>query len=123
MSFELPTISPAELQQILAVDAGISLLDVRTPEEFAEGHVPQARNEELDGLQPAELFSAGILPRDQPVYLICRTENRARKAALRFAEAGHPQVTIVAGGTLGWIAAGLPVATAPGQTPATNSLN
>lgn len=113
MSFDFPSVAPAELHRLLTADPGLAVLDVRTPAEYADAHVPQARNEELDTLAPEALFSRGILSRGEPVYLICRTDNRARKAAVKFAEAGHSRVTIVAGGTLGWIAAALPVATGP----------
>jgi hypothetical protein len=60
-------------------------------------------------LQPDALLAAGALSREQPVYLVCRTDARARKAAAKFAAAGHSQAVVVTGGTLAWIAAGLPV--------------
>ena len=59
--------------------------------EYAEVHVPQARYEPLDGLQPAVLFDSGRLRKGQPIYLICRTGGRAAKAAERFAKEGFDQ--------------------------------
>src|ERR1017187_7664263 len=69
----MKTIAPAELQKLLATHPGLPLLDVRTPVEYAEVHVPQARNVPLDKLSPKTLFDAGQLPKGQPVYLLCRS--------------------------------------------------
>lgn len=48
------TIEPAELHQLLAQGPDLALLDVRTPVEFAEAHVPQASNIPLNSLCAAE---------------------------------------------------------------------
>jgi len=105
----MTSIAPAELHRILDADASCLLLDVRTPVEFAEVHVPQAQNEPLDSLNPAALEAAGRLSREKPVYLVCRTEVRSRKAAQLLADAGCQKVVVVEGGTLAWASAGLPV--------------
>ena len=101
----MKTILPAELQKILAENPNATVLDVRTPVEFAEVHVPQARSVPLDELKPGAL----ALPKDQPVYLLCRSGQRATKAAEKLAREGFLQPTVVAGGTLAWIEANLPV--------------
>jgi len=101
----MKTITPAELQTILATHSSASVIDVRTPVEFAEVHVPQARSVPLDELKPDALQ----LQKDQPVYLLCRSGGRATKAAEKFAKAGFAQPIVVAGGTLAWIEANLPV--------------
>ena len=100
----MKTISPIELQNLLAAQPGLPLLDVRTPVEFAEVHVPQARNVPLDELQPGALQ----ISKDQPVYLLCRSGQRATKAAEKLAQAGF-QPIVITGGTLAWIDANLPV--------------
>ncbi len=101
----MKTITPVELQSLLAAQPGAAVLDVRTPVEFAEVHVPAARNRPLDQLQPGTL----TLPKDQPVYLLCRSGQRATKAAGELARAGFTHPVVVTGGTLAWIAANLPV--------------
>lgn len=98
-------IEPAELQTILTTTPGVALLDVRTALEFAEVHVPQARNRPLGELNP-ELLS---LAKDQPVYLLCRSGQRAMQAAQQLSRALYREPVVVAGGTLAWIEAGLPV--------------
>lgn len=101
----MKTISPVELQQILAAQPDAAVLDVRTPVEFAEVHVPQARSVPLDELNPSSLQ----LQKDQPVYLLCRSGQRAAKAAEKFVKEGFSQPIVVEGGTLAWVDAGLPV--------------
>jgi rhodanese-related sulfurtransferase len=101
----MKTLPPAELQAILAAQASAAVIDVRTPVEFAEVHVPQARNFPLDELKPGSLS----LPKDQPVYLLCRSGQRATKAAEKLAAEGFAQPIVITGGTLAWIEAKLPV--------------
>ena len=105
----MKTISPAHLQQLLDSHTGLTLIDVRTPVEFAEVHVPQARNVPLDQFDPKTLLASGQLPKDQPAYLLCRSGARATKAAEKFAQEGLDNAVVVEGGTLAWIDAGLPV--------------
>ncbi len=101
----MKTISPIELQTILATTPSSPVIDVRTPVEFAEVHVPQARSVPLDELKPGLLQ----LQKDQPVYLLCRSGQRATKAAEKFAKEGFSQPVVIEGGTLAWIEANLPV--------------
>ena len=101
----MKTILPVELQEILATQPAAAVIDVRTPVDFAEVHVPQARSVPLDELKPGSL----ALPKDQPVYLLCRSGQRATKAAEKLAKEGFLQPIVIAGGTLAWIAANLPV--------------
>jgi len=97
------------MNKLLAAEPDLFLVDVRTPLEHAEVRVSPARNEPLAGLRPKVLLDSGQLPKDRPVYLICRTGRRAAKAAQKFAAEGFDQGVVVEGGTEAWIAAGLPV--------------
>jgi rhodanese-related sulfurtransferase len=83
---------------------GLVLIDVRQPDEYLELHVPGAR------LLPLAQLSSHLdqLPEDQRVYLICATGRRSRRAAEWLAEQGRDAVS-VAGGTVAWVRAGLPV--------------
>ena len=101
----MKTIPPAELQKILLENPEATVIDVRTPVEFAEVHVPQAKNIPLDELNPNSLSPY----KNQPVYLLCRSGQRATKAAEKLAKADYSQPVIIEGGTLAWIEANLPV--------------
>ena len=107
----MKTITPIQLQTILAAQPSSPVIDVRTPVEFAEVHVSQARSIPLDELKPGSL----PLPKDQPVYLLCRGGQRATKAAEKFAKEGFLQPVVVEGGTLAWIEANLPVTRGTGK--------
>jgi rhodanese-related sulfurtransferase len=101
----MKSISPVELQTILTGEPSVPLIDVRTPAKFAEVHVPQACSIPLDELKPGALK----LQKDQPVYLLCRSGQRATKVAGKLAKEGFSQPIVVEGGTLAWIEANLPV--------------
>ena len=97
-------ISPAEARP--AIEAAYSqFIDVRTPEEYAEGHAYRTRNIPLDTL--AENLDK--IEKKEPVYIICRTDNRSRQAAQILVDAGFTKAVVVTGGTDAWKAAGLPM--------------
>jgi rhodanese-related sulfurtransferase len=105
----MKTITPVELLGMLQTNPGLLLLDVRTPVEYAEVHIPEARNAPLDRLQPEKIIESGALQAGQMVYLLCQTGVRAAKAAEKFAIQGRDCGVVVAGGTRAWMEAGLPV--------------
>ena len=102
-------ISPQELAAQHKRGDVCELLDVRTPVEFREVHVSFARNVPLDRLDPSALLSTRNGASQQPLYVICRSGNRANQACERFVAAGFTNIVNVAGGTLAWEQAGLPV--------------
>lgn len=94
--------SPEEARP--AVEAAYSqFVDVRTPEEYAAGHAYRTRNIPLDDLAA----NLDKLERNEPVYLICESGNRSKKAAAILQESGFPKTISIAGGTTAWKAAGL----------------
>lgn len=88
-----------------ALERPVLLVDVRTPAEFAGGHVPGAKNVPIDELD-ARLGELGA-PGD-PVYVICQSGGRSARASASLAEKGYPAVNVT-GGTGAWRAAGYPV--------------
>ena len=105
----MKSIKPAELQNLLVQGKNLTVLDVRAPVEFAEVHVPQAKNVPLDQLDPQSLFTSGQATKDQPIYLLCRAGGRATQAGEKLAKSDFDHSVVVEGGTLAWIEAGLPV--------------
>ena len=94
--------------QLVASGTPYTLIDVRSPGEFARVHAQGAH------LVPLEQFDPEHLPvtpgaENGPVYLICASGARATLAANQAVAAGRVQVVVVAGGTSAWVAAGLPV--------------
>lgn len=91
------TITTDELAEKLAAGKPV-LLDVREPDEFAQGHVPGARNVPLGRL-------AAEIPKLDPAaetLVICRSGHRSATAAKQLKRAGFTDVHSVRGGTLAW---------------------
>ncbi len=105
----MATITATALHQLLQDNAAQNVIDVRTPLEFAEVHVAAAKSVPLDSLDPEHLHEHHRLSLEKPVYILCRSGQRATKAADQLAKAGFPNSIVVEGGTLAWIEAGLPV--------------
>ncbi len=83
------------------------VLDVREPEEYARGHVPGALN-----IPQAMLASQlEVLPREQPIYVLCEGGFRSLRAAQFLRQVGFEHVSNVAGGTAAWRNAGKPLRT------------
>lgn len=100
-------IPPKEFIAKAKSDTTAVLLDVRKPEEFAEGHIAGARN--LDFLN-TESFGKGIksLDRTRTYYIYCRSGGRSAKAAKQMRGIGL-KVVDMKGGMLLWTELGLPV--------------
>jgi phage shock protein E len=96
---------PAEAGGVAAQADGRVLVDVRTPEEFAQGHLAGA--ELIDFQAPDFRQRIAELPRDEPYFLYCRTGNRSAQAAAVMAELGFADV-VDGGGYEDLVAAGLP---------------
>jgi rhodanese-related sulfurtransferase len=85
--------------------ADVLVLDVRTPQEFAEGHVPGALNVPHDEVA-ARLAD---IPRDKQIVLYCRSGRRAALAAAMLGAAGYARLSHLEGDMPAWAAAGRPV--------------
>lgn len=87
--------------------AGRAVLDIRTPEEFGQGHLAGAELIDFYGATFADEIAA--LDRSAPYLLYCRSGNRSGQAVTLMRELGFADVVEVEGGILAWTAAGLPV--------------
>lgn len=108
--------APAEIRDVSVTDAQAAVskaysqfVDVRTVEEYAGGHAARAINIPLDTLAA----KADTLEKNEPVYLICQTGNRSRKAADVLKAAGFKTIYNVTGGTVAWKEASLPMENDP----------
>jgi rhodanese-related sulfurtransferase len=98
------SITPKNLNEKQASGESLVLIDVRTPAEFGEVHVPFAVNIPLDRITPEAVRDAA---KGAPVYVICRSGQRAKNACDQLARGGVDDLTLVEGGTQGWVDAGL----------------
>ena len=81
-----------------------TLLDVRTADEFRDGHIPSAVNISLQELEQ----KLTRIPKNKPVIIYCRSGNRSAHAARALLQAGYSEVYDL-GGIIEWQRMGLPV--------------
>ncbi|MEM8904749.1 MAG: rhodanese-like domain-containing protein [Actinomycetota bacterium] len=106
----LRLVSPDEGEVIRAdPPEGLVVLDVRTPEEFAEGHLEDAVM--LDFYEEDFAAQLAELDPDAPYLLYCRSGNRSGQTVELMRELGFTDVADVDGGILAWDEAGLPIVT------------
>ncbi len=103
----LTTVSVRDLHAAIGQYPAPTVLDVREPYEYEAGHVEGALLMPL--ARTVELALAAGLPKDEPVYVFCRSGNRSLQAAQALVAAGYQDVRNVDGGIIAWTAAGLPV--------------
>jgi len=108
-SATIETISLTEAADLVAeAPEGLVILDVRTPEEFAAGHLAGAVN--LDVRAAGSAAELEALDRDVPYLMYCRTGNISAQVREIMRELSFTEVYEVAGGIAAWVEAGLPVA-------------
>lgn len=89
------------------------LLDVRTPEEWNDGHLEGASHVDYWGDEQAFQAAMDAIPRDRPVLVYCAGGGRSGLTAKELIKAGHHEVYNLENGISGWIAEGHPVVTGP----------
>ena len=102
-------VSPGDAEQLLASDPAPVLIDVRTPEEFAAGHLAGA--ELVDFNAPDFREQISDYARDASYVIYCRSGNRSAGARAVMTELGFTDVADIDGGIVAWTQAGLPVTT------------
>jgi rhodanese-related sulfurtransferase len=81
----------------------VQLIDVRTPREFSDAHIPKAKN--INIYDDDFVQQASILDKSKPVYVYCRSGVRSMKAAKKLKTAGY-KVYNLNDGIKGWQKAG-----------------
>lgn len=102
-STEFKSVSAEDFEKVIA-DTSIVRLDVRTVEEYAEGHIANTIN--IDVLKDDfEAKALEQLPKDKTLAVYCRGGNRSKKAAQILVKNGFEVVELDTG-YKGWVAAG-----------------
>ena len=114
-SAKAPAAAPAAVVQPMSQDALLQhlaqhpehlfLLDVRTPQEYAEGHIAGAVNVPYDQLATR----LAEVPKDKDVVLYCRSGRRAGIAADVLAANGYTRLSHLEGDMIAWTEKGRPV--------------
>jgi rhodanese-related sulfurtransferase len=78
----------------------IQLIDVRTPEEFSEGHIENAKN--INIMENDFDAQVATLDKTKPVMVYCKSGGRSAKASARLKELGFTTITDLEGGITNW---------------------
>jgi rhodanese-related sulfurtransferase len=97
------SLSPADFAQAVKVSNTV-LLDVRTPAEFASGHLAGAVNVDVEAADFATKVSA--LDKTKAYAVYCRSGNRSKTAMSAMVQFGFTPVYDLAGGINNWKSAG-----------------
>lgn len=83
-------ISPEEAKTLMDTETNYIILDVRTPEEYAEGHIPNAVN--LDHEDISSKAEAMLPDKDALLLVYCRSGRRSKIAAEALVELGYSNI-------------------------------
>lgn len=76
------------------------ILDVRSPGEFAEGHIPGAKN--INVMDPSFSSKMEKMDKSKDYYVICRSGGRSGSASGQMSKMGFTKVHNLVGGMMGW---------------------
>ena len=92
-------ISMDEAVAMMEQESGYIILDVRTPEEFAEKHIPNAINVPNETIGTDEISE--LPDKDQLIMVYCRSGRRSKEAAEKLVKLGYTNI-VEFGGIIDW---------------------
>lgn len=98
-------LDPKPFSEKITATPNAQVIDVRTPREFAGGHLDNALN--IDWLNDTFEANTQKLDKTKPVFVYCKTSNRSPQAAAKLEELGFKTIYNMQGGLLKWDAEGL----------------
>jgi thioredoxin len=104
-SKNIQTIDAVAFSKAIQATPNPQVVDVRTPEEFASGHLIQAQN--VNWMNPDFVANSAKYDKSKPIFVYCKSGGRSHKAAEKLAELGFTNVIEMEGGILKWDTAGL----------------
>ncbi|MEA3510043.1 MAG: rhodanese-like domain-containing protein [Actinomycetota bacterium] len=101
-------VSPAEAAQVIADDpAGLVVLDIRTPDEFAQARLADAVL--VDFYETDFAAQLDTLDKDVPYVMYCNSGNRSSEAVKTMKDLGFVEVYEIDGGIVNWYDQGFPL--------------
>lgn len=88
-----------EAVDMMAQETGYIILDVRRPDEFAAGHIPNAINVANETIGMAEIPE--LPDKDQLIMVYCRSGRRSKEASEKLVKLGYTNI-VEFGGILDW---------------------
>jgi rhodanese-related sulfurtransferase len=101
-----PALSTLQATQLIN-SRNATIVDIRSPEEFSKGSLPNAKN------LPADKIGERMreLKKDKPLIVVCATGSTAGRTAAQLRAGGFNEVYVLGGGLAAWREAGLPIRT------------
>lgn len=96
-----------EAQEHLSKNEGVVILDIRTPAEYQEGHIPGAIN--IDFYNRNFESKLKELDKNEQYFVYCRTGNRSSTALKMMHKLGFTKVWHMYKGIVDWAGVGLPI--------------
>lgn len=103
-------LTPAEAESLIHASSDLVVLDVRTQEEFAEGHIAGARNVNFNSPTFGEQMKAFA---GKKVLLHCASGGRSTRALAALSGVSFEKIYHLNQGFNAWVEAGKPVSTKP----------
>ncbi len=95
------TVNITTKELLMLADSGVLLVDVRTPQEYAEGHIREAVN--IDMLEPDFLMRMDKLDKTKPIIIYCRSGNRSSRAVQQLQSLHFKKIYHYPLGWNGWL--------------------
>ena len=106
-STDIESVSSTAFSKIIDADASIVRLDVRTPTEYAEGHIAGSLNVDVTSPDFVQRVQQQV-PKGKTIALYCRSGRRSKMAAAQLLKQGYKIIELESG-ILGWMSQQLPV--------------
>lgn len=94
----VPVIQPEELAE-MQFDSDVVILDTRSPQEYQEGHLENAR---FVNFETFSLQEVADLSKDQKIVVYCKAGGRSNQVAQQLIDAGYKRVKNLEGGLSNW---------------------
>ncbi|MDO1501315.1 rhodanese-like domain-containing protein [Winogradskyella maritima] len=99
LASEVKLVTPEEMESILELE-DVQLVDVRTPDEYAQDHIESAQN--IDFSSPTFDDDIAKLDKSKPVVLYCKAGGRSAKCVKKMEQAGFQKIYDLKGGISTW---------------------
>lgn len=94
----IKALTPTEFKE---KSANQTIIDIRTPQEFSQGHIEGAVN--INYYDNNFIDQIAKYDKNQPIFVYCRSGNRTSPASRKMADFGFTQINDLEGGILYWI--------------------
>jgi rhodanese-related sulfurtransferase len=99
-SKNIKTIPAIEYAKKIKKIKNVQLIDVRTPQEYAEFHIKNSKNINWNGATFEE--EVKLLEKSKPIYIYCKVGGRSSQAAAKLSELGFIEIYNLEGGIISW---------------------